>query len=148
MMRSLCFSRIRRRWSDETGDTLPFILLMMPVFIAAVGLAYDGGTIFVAKREALNAASAAARAGAADITEESLYAGNPELAPTAGSTAAGFAAGEGYDAVGVSFNGSKTKVKVTVTQDVDMAFLTIVGLDTVTVNEESIARVEVFADDE
>lgn len=138
----------RGRWGDDTGDTLPFILLLMPVLIAAVGLAYDGGSIFVAKREALNAASAAARSGAADITEESLYAGNPELAPSAGATAASFAAAEGYDAVGVSFNGSKTKVKVTVTQDVDMVFLTIVGLDSVTVEEESIARVEVFADDE
>lgn len=64
-------SRGRRRpWSDaafERGQSLPIVALMMPVLLAVVGLALDGGIVFDARRELQNVADTAAHAGATEI---------------------------------------------------------------------------------
>lgn len=124
---------------------MPFIAILLPILVAFAGLAFDGGSIFVAKREALNVATAAARAGAADVTEASLYAGRPELAPSAAGTAAGFATGQGYTAGASTFGGGNDKVFVAVQVDVPMVFLVFVGINQVTVSESAIAQVQTFA---
>ena len=106
-------------------------------------MAFDGGSIFVGKREALNVATAAARAGAADVTEASLYAGSPELAPTARDTARNFATGQGYLA-GARIEGND-KVVANVSVSVDLVFGNFIGITSVTVSESATAQVQSFA---
>lgn len=65
--------RCRRPWSCaalERGQALPIVALMMPVLLAVVGLALDGGVVFDARRELQNVADTAAHAGATEIDAE------------------------------------------------------------------------------
>ncbi len=140
--------RTLRSWfRREEGATLPFIAILLPVLVAFAGLAFDGGTIFVAKREALNVATAAARRGAADVTEASLYNGRPELAPTAAATAADFATAQGYNAGAATYGGNDDKVFVSVQVSVDLVFGSFIGINQVIVNESAIAQVQSFTRD-
>lgn len=136
-----------RRWRSEEGALLPFVAILLPALVLFAGLAFDGGTIFVAKREALNVATAAARRGAADVTEDSLYQGRPELAPTAASTAQGFATSQGYRAVAGQVGGGDDKVWISVQTDVSTTFLTFVGINQVTVTESAVSQVQSFTKD-
>ena len=134
-------TRNRSRLGNERGAGLPFVALILPALVAFAGLAFDGGTIFVAKREALNVATAAARAGAADVTEASLYSGLPQLAPTAPATAGSFASNQGYLAT-VDFAGmDNNQVSVQVQIEVDLLFFPA----PVMVTGDAIAQVESFA---
>ncbi len=139
--------RLRRSIGSDRGATLPFIAILLPVLVGFAGLAFDGGTIFVAKREALNVATASARRGAADVTEESLYNGRPELAPTAAATAAGFATSQGYNAGAATYGGNNDKVRVNVQVRVTLVFGAFVGINSVIVNESAIAQVQSFTRD-
>ncbi len=132
---------------SSRGSATPFVAILLPVLVAFVGLAHDGGSIFVAKREALNVATASARAGAAEVTEASLYQGRPRLAPTAASTASTFATSQGYRARASVFGGGDDKVWVEVQIDVSTLFLGLVGVNQVTVSEDAIAQVRSFAKD-
>lgn len=61
---------------DERGAVVLFMVLMVPVLLIGLGgLVFDGGRILVAKREALNAAQQAARAGAQGLATEDVRAG-------------------------------------------------------------------------
>lgn len=123
----------------DRGAAIGLILILMLAVVGLAGVAYDGGNIFAAKREALNTASAAARAGAGDVTEESVREGRPELAPSAPSTAVSFASSAGVigeaKAIGVD------RVEVTVTTSVDLLFLGLFYSGEVEVTETSTARV-------
>jgi uncharacterized membrane protein len=46
---------------------MPLVALMLPLLIAVIGLALDGGVVFDARRELQNVADSAAHAGAAEI---------------------------------------------------------------------------------
>lgn len=135
-----CRIRIRRRARCDRGAVEPFILILLPAIIGLAGLAYDGGMIFAAKREAYNVASAAARAGANDIDVPSLYAGDPVLAPSAPATAAAFASGQGVTVVGAHL-ASDTEVEITVSQRVDMLLLGIAGVGSKTVEATAVAEI-------
>lgn len=53
-----------------------FMAIVAPVFfVALAGLVFDGGSILTAKREAINAAQQAARAGAQGLATEDVRAG-------------------------------------------------------------------------
>lgn len=73
-------------------------LVFLPVFIGLAGLAYDGGQMFNARREAHTIAAASARAGAADV-REGAYRWNQRirLKPSATTTAEQFATTTGAD---------------------------------------------------
>lgn len=65
---------MRRR--SEAGTVTLFMVLMVPVLLIGLGgLVFDGGRVLVAKREALNVAQQAARAGAQGVATEDLRAG-------------------------------------------------------------------------
>lgn len=82
MMRRVTSSLKTTRWSSDHGGGLIFVVLLMPALLAMVALAYDGGQVFVARREMNKVANAAGRAGANFVEEDSLYAGGvPELRP-------------------------------------------------------------------
>jgi Flp pilus assembly protein TadG len=54
------------KWA-ESGQAIVWVAVMLPLFLSAVGLSLDGGTVFAARRELQNVADAAARAGAAQL---------------------------------------------------------------------------------
>lgn len=68
------------RWASDHGGGAIFVILMIPALLAMAAVAYDGGQIFVARREMNKIAKAAARAGANSVQEDSLYdSGVPEI---------------------------------------------------------------------
>ena len=135
---------IAKWWRREEGASGPFLIILMPALIGFIGLVYDGGMVFVAKREALNVASASARKGAADVTNSSLYGCTPDLNVSAPATAVQFAQKSGYKATASKPRGDQ--IEAVVEKDVDMIFLNVVGVQSVTVRESAISRVETFED--
>lgn len=128
------------RLRGDRGATSAFIMMLLPALVGLAGLAFDGGMLFTGRREAYNVAAAAARAGANDLFEPSIYAGNPELAGSAPGTAIGFANGQGVSSATATALGPQL-LEVTVTQDVDMLFLGIFGIGTQTVTATAQSRV-------
>lgn len=128
------------RGRDQRGSTLVFFSVLFVGLAGFVGLAYDAGTLFSRRREAHNLAAAAARAGANDVTEESVRAGRPELAATAASTAVQFVIAAGGR--GQASPLDTDLVEVTVELDVSFDFLGLFGVSTSTVDGTSMARVE------
>jgi Flp pilus assembly protein TadG len=129
----------RRRFRAEDGSISPFILILLPALVGLAGLAYDGGNLFAARREANNVAAAAARAGANDLDEPSIYAGDPRLAPSATTTALSFAFAQGADSASAR-QVETDLIQVQVDRRVDMEFLGLFGIGTLTVNGEAQAR--------
>ena len=125
---------------SERGSISPFILLLLPALVGLAGLAYDGGNLFAARREAVNVAAAAARAGANDLDEASIYAGDPELAPSAIGTALAFAFGQGSDSASAR-QVDTDLLEVSVDRSVDMEFLGLFGIGSQTVSGTAQARV-------
>lgn len=125
---------------SDRGSISPFILLLLPALAGLAGLAYDGGILFAARRDAANVAAAAARAGANDLYEPSIYAGDPELAPSAPSTAQAFAFSQGVSSASAR-SLDRDLIEVTVTQSVDMVFLRVVGIGTQTVSGSAQSRI-------
>lgn len=135
-----CRHRVDRALTDDRGGVAPLYMIMFAALVALAGLAYDGGNLFAARREANNVAAAAARAGANDLTEASIYAGDPELAPSAPGTAMSFAMLHGA----TTANASRVEhdlIQVRVTRTISYRFLPIVGLTQGTVSGEAEARV-------
>lgn len=132
--------RLQGEVHGDQGSIGPFIVVLLPALIGLVGLAFDGGNTFAAGREANNVAAAAARAGANEVLESSIYAGNPELAPTAVPEAVLFARRQGATTASAR-TVEHDLLEVTVTQTVDMEFLSLFGIDSATVTGQSQARV-------
>jgi Flp pilus assembly protein TadG len=51
----------------EAGQALPLVALVLPLLLAVIGLALDGGVVFDARRELQNVADTAAHAGATEV---------------------------------------------------------------------------------
>ena len=62
---------------DERGAVTAFVACFTVALIAVFGLVVDGGLILATRREAFNAADAAARRGAQAVDESALRAGQP-----------------------------------------------------------------------
>jgi len=128
------------RFRNERGAALLFVMVMAVGLVGFAGISYDAGNLFAKRREAHNIAAAAARAGAGDVTEESVRAQRPELARSAASTALGFVNAAG--ARGQVATRPPDLVEVTVELDVDLELLGLFGAGTRTVTGSAIARVE------
>lgn len=120
--------RQRARWRRDDGFTGVAATVMLLVALAGGGLIFDGGSALAARRNAINDAEAAARAGAAQI-------GFSGLAPDAATQAARvhlLAAGvapEDINSIDVDGN----TVIVIVTARRDAVFTTLLGNDTIIV---------------
>jgi uncharacterized membrane protein len=62
---------------DERGAVTAFVACFTVALIAVFGLVVDGGLILATRREAFNAADAAARRGAQAVDESALRSGEP-----------------------------------------------------------------------
>ena len=69
------------RTRDERGVAAAFVVLFTVALLTVAGLVIDGGYALAAKREAMNQAEQAARAGADAISAASLRDGNANVAP-------------------------------------------------------------------
>src|SRR5438874_13696256 len=59
--------RVRTRTGDDSGQVTPFVVILTIALIAFAGLVLDAGMALSAKVQALDAAQAAARAGAQQL---------------------------------------------------------------------------------
>lgn len=124
----------------HSGQALLWVVIMLPLFLAIVGLAIDGGTLFAARRRAQNAADAAARAGAQQI-DVSHYRASGEIRldqSQARYEARRYLAelGEG-DA---SIDTTEQQLTVAVRRDVPLSFLKLVGVRDVSIGATAVAE--------
>ena len=112
----------------EAGSVTAFVLVFSFALIVLAGLVFDGGMGLSAKRRALNVAEQAARAGAQEISIDSVRGSGPiELDPAAaGQAASGFLGQAGY-AGSVRVDGNQ--VEVTVTWSRTTSILGLVGIE-------------------
>lgn len=117
----------RARWRDDSGQVTPFVVVLALALFAMAGLVLDGGLALSAKTQALDAAQAAARAGAQQLDLTTYRATNlAQLDP--GQAAA--AARAWLTAAGVegTVSATTTTVTVTVHRSTDTQLLQLVGV--------------------
>lgn len=124
----------------RSGQALLWVVIMLPLFLAIVGLAIDGGTLFAERRRAQNAADAAARVGAQQI-DIPHYRATGEIAldrSMARYVARQYT--EGLGKIDATVDTAGTEVIVTVRRDVPLSFLKLVGLSSVSIGATAVAQ--------
>ena len=140
--------RPRRRLS--AGQSLPLIALLLPLLLSAVGLALDGGAVFAARRELQSVADSAARAGAVEVSIDHFRTsgGAVLLLPSPAATAAedwildynlARPPEERVDLDG-PVQVAQDQIVVRVTRRAKTAFIRLVGIETVPIRAEALAR--------
>ncbi|RYB88296.1 hypothetical protein EUA06_21860 [Nocardioides glacieisoli] len=130
---------IRRppRRQDERGAATIFVVLFTVALLAVAGLVIDGGYALGAKREAMNNAEQAARAGADALNQGALRDGQTMVAPGRAVNAA-----QAYLAL-VGAQGTVDiaggEVTVTVTGQQDTKLLSAVGVGSIPVKATATA---------
>jgi len=127
------------RPGDERGQvTALWAILALSLFVLG-GLVFDGGQILTARRDANNLARQAARAGAQQLDENSVRAGEATLDPAAAESATrAFLARRQVTPTAVSVVDSTVTVTVTLTQPTPL--LALVGIDDRAVTSTASAR--------
>ncbi|MFN8472785.1 MAG: pilus assembly protein TadG-related protein [Anaerolineae bacterium] len=145
-MKALLKSVTRQsRWmrGEDAGQAIVWVAVMLPLFLAIVGLTIDGGIVFSARRELQNVADSAARAGAMQI-DQRVYresAGQQVVldAGAAQDVALAYVAGQqGALSAGVSVE--PRGVIVQVERDVPTSFLRLVGIQSAHVTATAAAQ--------
>jgi Flp pilus assembly protein TadG len=130
------------RWVDtfrrsEGGQTLVWVVVMLPLFLSVIGLSIDAGTVFDARRELQNVADSAARSAAMQIDQSTYRASSGETvvldAATARQAAAQYVDSQGAGFAATIDVGPKTVV-VQVSRSVPTSFLRLVGIENVRIS--------------
>ena len=124
---------------DESGQVTAFVVTMMSALLMLGGLVFDGGKTLAAKRQAINEAEAASRAGAQSL-DASAYrsTGNVALDPVAARRAAmSYLSATGNTGT-VQVVGDE--VRVTVTHVEPTSILSIAGIQQFTVTGNGVAH--------
>src|SRR4051794_32487841 len=128
----------------QRGQAIVWTAVMLPLFLAVVGLAIDGGLVFSARRELQNVADSAARAGAQQIDVQAYRQSRGRTvaldASAAGDVAAQYAANQGVSA-DAGIEADPLRVQVLVSRDVQTSFLRLVGVGTVRIEASATAEV-------
>jgi len=115
------------------------IVAFTGVMLLAAGLAHDGSRVLAARREAVDVADQAARAGVQAVDAGAVRAGRVELdAAAAVAEADRFVRAAGYQGT-VAWTGERLRVSVTI--PVDLPLLSATGLSSTTVTGEGSARI-------
>lgn len=125
--------------SDQGSASLWMVFATVIVF-AMAGLVFDGGALISAKRDAINDAEQAARAGAQAVDVGQLYDTGtaPAIDPVAAvARAEQFLATNGWQGTATA---DATSVTVTITRDQSMTFLATFGVSDRTVTGTATAR--------
>lgn len=135
---------LRRFVEDETGQALVWVVVMLPLFLAVIGLTLDGGLVFGARRELQNVADAAARAGAMQIDVQAYRDSGGQrlvLDPRAAEVVAGqYLASQKAD-LRAQVEARPEKVVVEVSQTQPTAFLRLFGVESAAVSARAEAVV-------
>jgi Flp pilus assembly protein TadG len=124
--------------ADERGGTTTFVLLLVVPMVMMAGLAFDGGQILSARREAADTAQQAALAGAQAIDGPTVRQGQIEVSPGLVQAAATqYLAEAGHTG---TVQVTATEITVTVTQTVDMQLLSVIGVGSKTVTGVATSR--------
>jgi Flp pilus assembly protein TadG len=116
---------------------------VLPLFLATVGLAADGGLVFAARRELQNVADSAARAGAQQI-DVRAYRESRGRSVVLDEAAAHRVATEFASQVAdldVRVDLETQRVRVQVSRDTPTSFTRIVGIETVRLTASATAEV-------
>ena len=115
------------------------IIAFTGVMLLAAGLAHDGSRVLAARREAVDVADQAARAGVQAVDAGAVRAGRVEVdAAAAVAEADRFVRAAGYQGT-VAWTGERLRVSVTI--PVDLPLLSATGLSSTTVTGEGSARI-------
>lgn len=129
---------------DESGQTIVWTAVMLPLFFAIIGLAIDGGVVFSARRELQSVADSAARAGAMQVDQqayrESAGANVVLDEGAARQVAAEYVASQG-PGVSAVISAEPKQVTVQVSRDTPTSFLRLVGVGTVRISATAPAQV-------
>jgi uncharacterized membrane protein len=124
---------------DERGAVTAFVACFTVALIAVFGLVVDGGLILASRRQAFNAADAAARVGAQAVDESALRSGQPLAldAADARRRANEYLTAAGLDGV-IDIVGDR--ITVTVTTERELSVLGFAGLGPIGVKGTGTAR--------
>ena len=124
----------RRRSGCESGQVTAFVIIMTLALLLAAGLVYDGGLILAAKRQAINEAEAAARAGTQALDIDAYRAsGTVHLEPDqAIALASRYLAETGHPNTVTLLGDDQVEVSVEISQPVTLLGLGGLGTQTVT----------------
>jgi Flp pilus assembly protein TadG len=125
---------VTRRCRGSTGAVGVALALLMIGVLAAAGLVFDAGRAMAARRHAANVAEGAARAAIAAQLGREI---NVDVASRA---ALHHAAGAGISADQVVVSVRGEEVRVVVTERRDAVFLTLGGIEQMTMRGEGAAR--------
>jgi uncharacterized membrane protein len=121
-----------------------YLVGTMPLFLAVVGLALDGGHMFAQRTELQAIADAAARAGAVQLDTGRMYregTGLVVLSPADAEAAArDYAAYHGLPADALDVQAYESTVSVRVWRSVPTVFVRIVRINTLTIRAASTAH--------
>lgn len=124
---------------DEVGTVTAFVTVVTLAMLMAAGLVLDGGTMLAARRQAIDVATGAARAGAQAVPPDALRRRERTVDPAAASAAArAHLRRSGHDG-SVVVTGDRVRVTVTVTQP--LSLLRLVGLSNASISGEGEARI-------
>ena len=130
--------------SSQRGQAIVWTAVMLPLFLAIVGLAVDGGLIFAGRRELQNVADSAARAGAQqiDIRAYRESRGRSVVLDQAAAqrVAVEYATGQGT-AIDVRVDVEPREVRVQVSQNMSTSFTRVVGIDQVRLTAAATAEI-------
>jgi type IV secretory pathway protease TraF len=128
----------------ERGQALVFLAAVLPLFLAVVGLALDGGHLFAERANLQAVADASARAGAVRVDTARVYREGTcavFLDPDEAAAAArDYASYHGLAAEAIDAVADDQVVSVQLHQDVPTVFVKVVHIDTVTIRASSVAR--------
>ena len=134
----------RKDRRGEAGQALVLAVVLMPLFLAVVGLAIDGSVVFNARRELQNVADAAARAGAMQV-DTRVYRDTAGATVVLDQASAQRVAGEYLGDRGEGFSATVAtdpeRVVVRVSREVPVAFLRMVGITSVRIGAVAPAEV-------
>lgn len=130
MRRSRLWRTVREDADNEQGATVVLLTLMAVALMALTGFAIDAGRLFVARAELVRTADAAALAGVVEL---------PNLVKAQSAAARYVQANDPQATVTIEQPGSDPRLKVTVSKRVDMTFMRVLSVDSVTVRASATA---------
>lgn len=139
----MSFGRWIVLWRPRRGQALLMVAVMMPLFLSVIGLAIDGGLVLDARRELQNTADAAARVGATQVHLGAYRASGGEQVvldrALARQVVVEYLAGRGMQLTDLEIG--MGQVTVSVSREVSLSFLRVVGFDAVRIRATAPAEV-------
>jgi Flp pilus assembly protein TadG len=135
----------RVRAAHDDGTATAFVVLLAAILLAMAGLVVDGGLAINARQQVADDAEQAARAGAQRVDLLTLrQSGAVRIESGAARQAAvAFLATRGYPGGDVSVSATDTEVTVRARREVPTALLSLVLIDSFTVEASARARAAV-----